>query len=52
MKVATTFLAGRMDYHVARLDLRYSLARMPAMPKSGFVADCVKATGNLGASEA
>jgi fatty-acid peroxygenase len=37
MKVATRFLTSAMSYTVPEQDLRISLSRMPAIPKSRFV---------------
>ena len=36
-KVALGFLGRAMSYEVPRQDLRISLSRMPAIPKSGFL---------------
>lgn len=36
MKVAASFLAGRITYDVPEQDLRIDMARLPARPRSGF----------------
>lgn len=42
MKVCLNFLARHMDYRVPDQDLSYSLDRMPANPRSGFIIRQVK----------
>ncbi|MFD2759952.1 cytochrome P450 [Lentibacillus juripiscarius] len=37
MKVSLEFLAKRMDYSVPKQDLRFSMVRMPSIPKSRFM---------------
>jgi fatty-acid peroxygenase len=36
MKVAATFLAGRITYDVPEQDLRIDMSRLPARPRSSF----------------
>lgn len=43
LKVATRQLCQRMEYDVPAQDLRYSLARMPTIPRSRFVIRRVRA---------
>lgn len=43
MKLAVNMLARQMEYQVPRQDLRISLTRIPAMPKSRFIIDQVRA---------
>ncbi len=45
MKVALDFLVRRMTYQVPPQDLRVSLSRMPALPKSRLVLRQVEAVG-------
>ncbi|GAA0430857.1 fatty-acid peroxygenase [Lentibacillus halophilus] len=41
MKVSLEFLAKRMDYYVPKQDLRFSMTRIPSMPKSRFIINGV-----------
>jgi fatty-acid peroxygenase len=45
--VALTALTTWMEYDVPSQDLRVSLSRMPAMPKSGFVMRNVRALDSM-----
>ncbi|MFD1851440.1 cytochrome P450 [Oceanobacillus bengalensis] len=42
MKSSLDLLINRMDYHVPKQDLSYSMMRMPSLPKSRFVMNQVK----------
>lgn len=42
MKTSFDFLAGKLEYDVPPQDLRYSLVRMPSIPKSRFVIQNVR----------
>ncbi|MFP4515912.1 MAG: cytochrome P450 [Desulfovibrionales bacterium] len=42
LKTAVRFLTTSMDYAVPKQDLRISLSRLPALPKSGFVITTVR----------
>lgn len=41
MKAAATLLTNGMQYQVPAQELRFSLARMPTVPNSGFVINKV-----------
>ncbi|WP_119156217.1 cytochrome P450 [Caldimonas tepidiphila] len=45
MKVSVDFLARRMRYALPPQDLRLDFARLPALPRSGFVISDVRAAG-------
>lgn len=45
LKVAASFLVNGMTYHVPKQDLRFSLMRMPTLPRSKFVISNVRRTG-------
>ena len=45
MKVALSFLAGRLSYDVPEQDLRINASRLPALPRSRFVIRNVRAPG-------
>lgn len=51
MKVALRQLTGAMEYRVPAQDLRIDLSRMPALPRSGFVIDQVRARSEPSRSE-
>ncbi|AJA49308.1 fatty-acid peroxygenase [Clostridium pasteurianum DSM 525 = ATCC 6013] len=42
MKASLDFLVNKIDFQVPEQDLRYSLSRMPTLPKSGFVMSSIK----------
>ncbi len=42
MKASLTYLAGKLEYRVPRQNLKYSMARIPALPKSRFIINRVK----------
>ena len=42
MKAAVRFLVERIDFDIPRQDLSFSLARIPSLPKSGFVINHVR----------
>ena len=48
MKVATDFLANRIEYKVLDQDLHYSLSRMPAKPASGMMIRDVQVIDQAG----
>lgn len=42
MKVSLDFLLNKIQYEVPNQDLSYSLAKMPTLPKSGFIINNIK----------
>lgn len=42
MKVSLDFLVNKIEYSVPEQDLRYDMARIPTIPKSGFVMNSIK----------
>ena len=45
MKTLVRFMTQSMRYDLPRQDLRYSLSRVPSLPKSGFVMSQMRALG-------
>lgn len=43
MKVAADFLTRQITYNVPEQDLRIDMSRLPALPRSGFIIDNVRA---------